>query len=124
MQRLFSMFPAGFPGFGLLCLRLTAIVPILQSAPSRSPALLWGTSILAFSMGVGFATPISAALCCVTGIYLLMIDSGSALVCAGASAVISFALILLGPGAYSVDARLFGRKSVVFKTPDEPRDES
>ena len=120
MQRLFSMFPAGLPGLALLCLRLAATVPILQSAPSQSSTLMWLSAILAFSTSVGFLTPVSAVLCCAAEAYLFIHDNGAAVICAGASTVISFALLLLGPGAYSVDARLFGRKSVIFKTPDEP----
>lgn len=38
---------------------------------------------------------------------------------AGYVAVMSIALLLLGPGAASVDARLFGRREIII--PDDPR---
>jgi len=125
MQRLFSMFPTGLPGIGLLCLRLAAIGPVylmFESMPSRSAVLMWGSATLAFSLGVGVATPVVASLCCIAELRLLMQTDGMAFVCAGVSALVSFALTLLGPGAYSIDARLFGRRSVVFKTIDERDD--
>jgi uncharacterized membrane protein YphA (DoxX/SURF4 family) len=33
-------------------------------------------------------------------------------------AIVAIAIVLLGPGAYSIDARLFGRREIVFSTRD------
>ena len=45
---------------------------------------------------------------------------GTAWNCAGISIPVALVLALLGPGGYSVDARLFGRRSVVINDPSEP----
>jgi uncharacterized membrane protein YphA (DoxX/SURF4 family) len=45
-----------------------------------------------------------------------MHDRGCTAVCLG---VVSISLILLGPGAFSLDARLFGRREIII--PEIPR---
>ena len=126
MQRLFSMFPTGLPGVGLLCLRFAVIAPlflVVQANPERLPGAMWASAILAFSLAIGFATPICAALCCIVEIGSLLGAGSVAQICSGACALIALALVLLGPGAYSVDARLFGRRSVVFEFRDDVTDD-
>ena len=73
--------------------------------------------LLAIAVLIGFLTPISCVL--ITIVYLT-IGSGSLLVSNGQSssftaldfAVISAALVLLGPGAFSLDAKMFGRREI------------
>ena len=118
MQRLFSMFPSGRAGIALLCLRLSVIATLLLgtlSSISASQSLTWAIAILSLSLFFGFATPISASICCVAEIYLLFATASAMALCVVMSALVALALALLGPGAYSIDARLFGRKTVVFK---------
>jgi putative oxidoreductase len=117
LQRLFSMFPNGWPGRGLLLLRIVAgILPIydgiarlMGAAPHGSVAL----QILASSAGVfllaGFWTPMAGALLAVTEIWIALSSTGylrSSILLATMGAAIT----LLGPGALSIDALLFGRK--------------
>ncbi|WP_114240425.1 hypothetical protein [Dyella sp. C9] len=123
MQRLFSMFPVGLPGIGLLCLRLTAALALClatQSMQARFPALAWMLEILCFLLLIGFATPLLASFCALIGVYALIRSGGAAWACAGISVPVAVALALLGPGGYSVDARMFGRRSVVINDPDDP----
>lgn len=121
MQRLFSMFPVGLPGMGLACLRLTAAFSLClaaQSTHARFPLAAWLLEVFCFLLIIGLATPVLAACCAVAGAYALLRSGGVAWPCACIGIPAAIALALLGPGAYSVDARLFGRKSVVLNDPD------
>ena len=76
---------------------------------------------------IGFLTPIAGLLICLMGAVimlvrvppsaLLLFDSRMA---AFELVVESATLILLGPGAISVDARLFGRREVVIRKRPTP----
>ena len=99
MQRLFSSFPDERPGAGLLILRATVAAALLMETGSAT-ALFAAAPLV-----VGFMTPAAAVAAAVT-----------ALCCeAYPLAAVAVALALLGPGAYSVDARLFGRREIVIE---------
>ena len=118
MQRLFAAFPDAWPGAGLLLLRMAAsVTAVMNSIPAllsehSSPAL-WtlldgaGGSLLL----VGLWTPLGGALLVLAQLWTLVqdghIDVSRALV-----TIIAASLIMLGPGAWSVDARLYGRKRI------------
>lgn len=68
--------------------------------------------------GIGLATPALAVCCAMVGAYALIRDGDAVCPCAGISIAAVIALALLGPGAYSVNAHLFDRKSVVLNDPD------
>ena len=113
MQRLFSSFPRGRPGMGLLLLRAAVGVSLvvhggagLAGVPGLL-ALLAGAAIL-----IGFLTPLAALL---AGFVVI----GNPDVLGGGPAtifliVMAAAVFLLGPGAWSLDARLFGRREIVI----------
>lgn len=99
MQRLFSSFPDGRAGAGLLILRITVAAGVVLQTESAL-ALFAAAPLVA-----GFMTP---AMALVAAVIALM--SGASYI-----AAIAFALALLGPGAFSVDARLFGRREIVIE---------
>ena len=121
MQRLFSMFPVGLPGVGLACLRLAVAFSLclaVQSTRAPFPVVAWSLEAFCFLLMVGLATPVLAVCCAIVGAYALIRSGGATWQYAGVAIPAAIALALLGPGAYSVDARLFGRKSVVLNAPD------
>lgn len=124
MQRLFSMFPVGWPGIGLLCLRLAVALSlglVMPSTQIRFPAVEWAMEILGFLLVIGFATPILAVLAALVGICGLSDMGNASWEYVVSWVLVACALALLGPGAYSVDARLFGRRSVILNSPgDKP----
>jgi uncharacterized membrane protein YphA (DoxX/SURF4 family) len=97
VQRLFSTFPEGWPGAGLAFLRaVTAIQPIQHGI-----AGLWPVSqplVMVHLVATGGAALLLAGLWTpVAGVLLAMVELG------------------LGPGAWSLDARLFGRKRIQIR---------
>lgn len=114
LQRLFSAFPNGWPGRGLLLQRVVTATFLfcfgfgrLREAPLSVPHLIGiGAGILLF---LGFWTPICGTLIVVVEVWIAFSCAGSVgvpimLAASGA------ALAMIGPGAWSIDARLFGRK--------------
>ncbi len=118
MQRLFSLFPHGAPGIGLILLRVAVCVGLLLLDPASliatsSAAIRWSILVVAASLLTGLLTPWSALACCVSAIAVLARTEQPAssliVLIFGLSAA---ALMLLGPGAYSLDAVLFGRRRI------------
>jgi uncharacterized membrane protein YphA (DoxX/SURF4 family) len=135
VQRLFSAFPGGRPGIGLLLLRITVgFVAIAQGslslANTSAPTVVtWATACLAIVSGtallVGFLTPgTGLALALTVPLFwmpgradgLIFDRIGGMLVIADAAAI-----AFLGPGAFSIDARLFGRREILVPHLPQPR---
>jgi uncharacterized membrane protein YphA (DoxX/SURF4 family) len=116
------MFPSGAPGLALLVLRLVTIAwlhmdDMARFAFSPNLAVLILLEVLSVSLLVGVFTPYAA---CVAGVIkaVEIIGSGAFPGFLGGIALAHFViLLLLGPGAYSVDARLFGRRVTVLTAP-------
>lgn len=127
VQRLFSMFPQGAPGIALLLLRfsLAAILPIslIQEFGASSPLGVSAFVLLISTlMLIGVFTPIVSILACASGIAILLSNIHSdSLILVIIIIINAAAVALLGPGAYSLDARLFGRRVVVVSAPKNSR---
>ena len=112
------MFPGGWPGAGLLLLRVAAALPLLIGGSSQ----FWGmpqggvfARIAALGVGslllAGLWTPIAGALQAAIEVWIVF-SSGDAVVAHLLRAALGLSLVMLGPGAWSVDAQLFGRKLI------------
>jgi putative oxidoreductase len=118
VQRLFSTFPEGWPGAGLLFLRAVAVIPAVQhgiaglvTAPAPALAAHFAAACASALLLVGFWTPVAGVAMAMAEIVLAFWGFRDPwihilLAALGAS------LAMLGPGAWSVDARLFGRKRI------------
>jgi len=119
MQRLYSMFPQGGPGFGLLLLRTATAVMFVLNISHRfnfsSPALYWAVvsliAMISFSLCLGFLTPVLAVVACATAVANLFFQPSNFVYIF--RMLTSAALMFLGPGAYSVDAKLFGLRVTI-----------
>ncbi len=127
MQRLFSMFPTGVAGIALALLRLTAAAMLLLIAfPRRrfrlaSMGLCRSHRDCRFSLSGPF-TPVLCTLCCCIELAAVFALRGVDAVHMVISIVEHLAALgLLGPGGYSLDARMFGRRRVILST-DENSD--
>ncbi len=119
MQRLFSTFPEGWPGAGLAFLRAMAAIPsvqhgiagLLTAVPPALIDLQLVSAGAAVFLLVGLWTPVAGVLMAVAELWLTFshpIDPWRHILLGALGA----ALAMLGPGAWSVDARLFGRKRI------------
>ena len=137
MQRLFSTFPGNWPGIGLLLLRLAAGLTLLVQAAKYIPewrslkvealaavvmSLVAGVSLLA-----GILTPVTSGLL-VLGTVIFAFTSASLVAVTLINSrlvlidvmAIAIAIGLLGPGAYSLDAYLFGRREIYIPKSKHP----
>lgn len=123
MQRLFSTFAAGWPGAGLLLLRVFTGVALIHSGTihmnGKLPLLLVAFRMLGIAAGVllmaGFLTPVVGALAAVDEGWIAVSQIGSELGRPSSSialATLAAALAMIGPGAWSLDAWRFGRKRI------------
>jgi putative oxidoreductase len=119
VQRLFSTFADGWPGAGLLLLRaLTGIVlvhyEILQII--EKPAIdtivpqLIATGAGIFLL-VGLWTPVAGTLVAMVELWTMFEVAGDPWISVMLG-TLGAALAMIGPGAWSIDARLFGRKHI------------
>lgn len=119
MRRLYSTFAGGWPGVGLILMRLVTGVALASSAGTvlldDPPALMAIVSSLlgcaAILLVVGLCTPIAGtAVALIESCNALLIPSDRLLYLL--IATFGVALALLGPGLWSIDARLFGWKRI------------
>ena len=112
------MFPAGAAGVGLLILRLCAAAMLVHNALTADPMLPgWGTItllVLVVALCIGFFTPAACIAAVLSEIVLLFWAARGDRFEVVSSVAVTGALLLLGPGAFSVDGRVFGRRRIFW----------
>jgi putative oxidoreductase len=123
LQRLFSTFPNGWPGLGLLLLRVLTCIALIRygiaSVIEEPPLTIVILQIIGVFAGIlllaGLWTPVAGALVAIGKVWIafsrIFSASGDPWI-AFIQAVLGAVLAMVGPGAWSIDARLFGRKRI------------
>lgn len=119
MQRLFSTFAEGWPGAGLLLQRiLTAILLVrfgviglagMPVSPASVPQIIAGAA--GILLLIGLWTPIVGTLIAILELWIAVMNPGDPWIPI-VLATLSGTVAMIGPGAWSIDARLFGRKHI------------
>jgi uncharacterized membrane protein YphA (DoxX/SURF4 family) len=122
LQRLFSTFPDGWPGFGLLLLRVGMGIAVIWLGiqdfltVDKEPvaiarefvAVIGGIFLIA-----GFWTPITGTLIAIDELWIALSvpsSQGDGQWLRFLLAILAAATAMVGPGAWSIDAFRFGRK--------------
>src|SRR5688572_10107123 len=128
LQRTFTSFPTGFVGAALFFLRLvvglSALVEATLSVALDQSALCIAMAAAAALAGLtllpGFLTPLAAAILAAQGAAILVFASSEVLrlfdsrMALFEFVVMAATLAILGPGAASIDSRLFARREVAI----------
>jgi putative oxidoreductase len=119
LRRLFSTFAHGWPGAGLLLLRMviafalvyqvTVTLPTGHSPQSAVIAVL--TAIVAILLLVGVWTPITGTLTAPIELRNIFASADNPWMCVLLGAL-GISIAMIGPGAWSVDARRYGWKRI------------
>jgi putative oxidoreductase len=119
VQRLFSTFPNSWPGAGLLILRIAAGFSLLgvdhmTGGTGAAVTILFRCAVpaVAVLLLLGFGTPFAAVAEAVIQVGVMILNKRYDSLAIFAAAL-GLALAMLGPGAWSLDARAFGRKRIV-----------
>jgi putative oxidoreductase len=125
VQRLFSTFAGGLPGVGLLLLRLLTgaalihfgIAGVLAAPPVTIVVLQIIGAVAGILLLTGLWTPVAGTLAAMIKVWIALSryfsHSGDPWI-PFAQAILGTVLAMVGPGAWSIDARLFGRKHINF----------
>jgi putative oxidoreductase len=140
MQRFFATYPGGTPAVGLLLLRSVIGIVLIGRGVAivvdeNTPTLLTGIAasgtLTGVSLLLGFLTPMASALAmlcsCAAFLQWIPVDALSSPQVKPAAALLAFmalSLALLGPGAFSIDSRLFGRREIVIPPLTKTKDRS
>jgi putative oxidoreductase len=120
MQRLFSTFASGWPGAGLLLMRLVVGIAMIDCGVARlwnDPTTITLTVLSVLEIGAGLLllaglwTPVAGTLVAGLEVWKIILTHGNPSIYIPLG-TLGAALAMLGPGAWSIDARLFGRKRI------------
>jgi hypothetical protein len=120
------MFPQGGPGVALLLLRISVVTFLIVIAVnyygSYHGLVLASVLLISVSLLIGFLTPYLCPIAILLVIGNMIINPNtSSIICVIAIAN-AVALALLGPGAYSLDSKLFGRRVTVVRPRNRAND--
>lgn len=118
LQRLFTTFAGGWPGLGLLIQRFAIGVALIAGTVHLSGSTTVGVIVLESFAGllavfllIGLWTPVAGVLIAAMEIWIVLLYPGGSLT-AILITVFCITVAMIGPGAFSLDARLFGRKQI------------
>lgn len=119
VQRLFSMFPQGGPGLALFLLRISVVSFLIILAVNYSGPyyrlVVAAIALISVSLLIGFLTPFLCAFAIAVVLGNLLLNAHANIVICVIAIANAVALALLGPGAYSLDSKLFGRQVTVVR---------
>ena len=136
LQRTFATFPAGWVGAALLLLRVnvgaSAIVEAALAVVASPSLLNLAAAAVVVPAGlaliIGLLTPVAGAVLA-SGAAAILIGHHAAVLRLLASrmalfdfVVMAVVMVILGPGATSIDAHLFGRREVRIRDGHRPND--
>jgi hypothetical protein len=112
------MFPAGAAGWGLLLLRACAAGMLIRNSilDATGSIPIWeiaAVSILAGAFCFGVFTPVSCCISALLQIFVLLRGHQPNPLHFVFTFCVTASLFLLGPGAFSIDSRLFGRRLIL-----------
>jgi putative oxidoreductase len=118
LQRLFSTFAEGWPGAGLLLQRvLTSAILIyygashlLESAGLATNLPFLIAAIAGVFLLLGLWTPLAGITIAIVGVWVFFFACSTHSLTAIIVAVLGATVAMIGPGLWSIDARLYGRK--------------
>jgi hypothetical protein len=115
MKHAFFGHPAGAPGIALLFYRLSAacwVGGIGGRLTSHDLKMGFFVYLAALALAGGIFTRVVAAACTFLTAFDAFAVAPYPILCSGAIALSLIALLLIGPGAYSMDAALSGRRTI------------
>jgi uncharacterized membrane protein YphA (DoxX/SURF4 family) len=129
VQRMFSTFPGARPGVGLLLLRTTIGFTLITQGIAyfvdwHDLRLITSTiALMAMASGamllIGYLTPFASVVAALIsvgdGLWWFQAPSWNLFdtrMAVSLTAIIALSIVCLGPGAFSIDARLFGRREI------------
>jgi uncharacterized membrane protein YphA (DoxX/SURF4 family) len=124
LQRLFSNFAHGWPGHGLLLLRILTSVSLIHYGiidlrevhqfASIAPQII--AAFAGILLLVGLWTPVTGAVVAIAEVWIAFSRPGDPWIPVMLG-TLGATLAVIGPGAWSIDARLFGRKHIDISEP-------
>ena len=137
MQRSFSTFAPGWPGVGLLVLRTALGGPLLIEGAALladgrdTTSLLIVVAVISVAAGAALQLGYSVGRGAIAGAVAVIalhffslhgqrLNLFSSRIACFLATSIAIALVFLGPGAFSIDARRFGRREIVIPPRSSP----
>jgi putative oxidoreductase len=119
LQRLFSTFANGWPGVGLLLQRILTAILLLHFgiidltssslSPSMTPQIIG--ACIGILLLIGLWTPIVGGVIALIQLWTAVSHAGDPWMQV-VVAILGATVAMIGPGEWSIDARLFGRKHI------------
>jgi len=114
-RRWLSAFPFGLPGIAILLLRLVIGVTLLAHGIAGGLSLQNSIQVLSGAMlSVGLITPVAAAAAVIQTMWTMPTGPFEGRISLVFGIAILLAIVLQGPGGYSLDARIFGRREIII----------